>query len=113
MRAKSGLAALRGRLRGLPAAAAERQATPTPQRLLHLAVLLGVGAVCALAWQMSGVHTHGNASSSSPLVRAPRAGQSRANPKLTRWAFFRSSKVQRSAQCSQSLSRNHLRLTPF
>jgi hypothetical protein len=28
--------------------------------------------------------------------------------RLTRWAFFRSSKVQRSAQCSQSLSRNHL-----
>jgi hypothetical protein len=29
--------------------------------------------------------------------------------RLTRWAFFRRSRVQRSAQCSQSLSRNHLR----
>ena len=27
---------------------------------------------------------------------------------MTRWAFFRSSKVQRSAQCSQSLSRHRL-----
>jgi hypothetical protein len=30
--------------------------------------------------------------------------------RLTRWAFFRRSKVQRSAQCSQSLSRNRFRL---
>jgi hypothetical protein len=70
MRTKRPFSALRGRLKGT-AQNDERLPTSTPVRLLHLlAALLGGGAVCALGWQMSGVHVQDGSvpSSSLPLV---------------------------------------------
>jgi len=78
MRAKRAFSALRGRLRGT-AESDERLPTSTPVRLLHLlAALLGVGAVCALAWQMSGVHVQGGPVPPSSLPVVPLAAAAAA-----------------------------------
>lgn len=78
MRAKRAFSALRGRLRG-GAESDERPPTSTPVRLLHLlAALLAVGAVCALGWQMSGVHVQRGPGQSSSLPLVPLAAPSAA-----------------------------------